>query len=495
VNELKHSVVRGGFAKGLAQAANFAGRIGTLMIMARLLQPAEFGLVAMVGAVTGVFNLLRDAGLSMATIQRPKVTHEQVSTLFWVNAGLGALLSVASVAIAPALVAFYGEPRLGAVAAVMGLGFLLNGLGVQHAALLQRQMRFTTVAIIETVSLLVSTTVGIALAMAGFGYWALVAMSLAVPAINSAGFWLTASWIPGRPRRKIGLRSMMHFGGTLTLNSIVVYVAYNLDKMLLGRFAGAEVLGVYGRAYQLVNIPTENFNSAVGGVAFSALSRVQGDPPRFRGYFLKGYSLALAVTVPIAVACGVFAEDIVLVALGAKWAQAAPLLRLLAPTIVVFALINPLGWLMMSSNLVGRSLRMALVIAPTVTAAYFVGLPWGATGVAAAYSIAMVALALPMSIWGVHKTVVTVRDLAEVASRPLASAVAACAAYLLARPLLTQVGPAVLRLALEGGLLFTVYGGVLLFVLGQKELYLELFRRLRSPPASAAAPGTLAAGQ
>ena len=106
---------------------------------------------------------------------------------------------------------------------------------------------------------------------------------------------------------------MLGFGGTVTLNSIIVYVAYNVDKLLIGRLWGAEALGIYGRAYQLINIPTENLNTAVGGVALSALSRVRHDPPRLKSYFLKSYSLVLAFTLPTTIACALLADDMILV--------------------------------------------------------------------------------------------------------------------------------------------------------------------------------------
>ena len=154
--------------------------------------------------------------------------------------------------------------------AVLAAGFLFNAAGVQHSALLQRQMRFTALAVINVVSLIVGTAIAIAGAEAGYGYWALVAMTVTLPLISTIGFWLTTGWLPGAPRRRTGIRSMMRFGGTLTLNGLVAYVAYNAEKIMIGRFWGADAIGIYGRAYQLVNIPTENLNSAVGEVAFSA---------------------------------------------------------------------------------------------------------------------------------------------------------------------------------------------------------------------------------
>jgi O-antigen/teichoic acid export membrane protein len=171
------------------------------------------------------------------------------------------------------------------------------------------------------------------------------------------------------------------FGGTVTMNNLVIYIAYSFDKLLLGRFWGADDLGLYERAYQFIDVPTTNLHSAVGGIAFSALSRVQNGTIRLKNYFLKGYSLVISMTVPVSVFCAFFADDIVLVVLGPKWADAAVIFRLLTPTIFVFGIINPPGWLLQSFGLHGQSLRVALVVAPLVIAACLIGLPYGLKGV------------------------------------------------------------------------------------------------------------------
>ena len=220
---------------------------------------------------------------------------------------------------------------------------------------------------------------------------------------------------------------MLHFGGTVTLNTVVTYVAYNIEKVLLGRFWGADVLGLYGRAYQLINIPTQNLNIAIGGVTFAALSRLQNDPVRLRNYFLKGYSLASSLTVPTTMFCALFAEDIILVALGPKWAEAASIFRLLSPTVLVFGIINPTAWLMVSSGLQVRSLRIALVIAPLVITAYVIGLPFGANGVAFAYSTAMTLWLVPHILWSLHGTPISPRDMLVATSKPFFSALIAAA--------------------------------------------------------------------
>ena len=484
MKDLKEKTIRGGLARLCAQGADFTLRLVSLMVLARLLGPKDFGLVGMVTALTGVLIMFRDFGLSAAAIQRPIVTEEQLSTLFWINILVGAGLTLLTAAMAPVIAAFYHEPRLVAVTAALASSFIFNAAGVQHGALLQRQMRFTALAVVSTISLVVSTAIAIGGAMAGYGYWALVAMTLTAPIINTVGFWLTAAWIPGRPRRQVGIRSMMHFGGTVTLNGLVVYIASNFEKVLLGRFWGADALGIYGRAFQLINIPTGNLNSAAGEVAFSALSRLQDDPGRLKSYFLKGYSVVLAMTMPMTVACALFADDMIFVFLGPKWKAAAAIFRFLAPTILVFAIANPLSWLVMSLGLVRRSLKMGLVIAPLMILAYVLGLPYGPKGVALAYSATMLLWVVPVIAWSVHGTVISLADVFLAVSRPLASSIVAAGLALAVRSVYGQSLTPLLRLMLEITVLLVTFLGMLLFATGQKSLYLDLLRGLREPSSA-----------
>ena len=482
MKDLKEKAIRGGFARLGAQGASFALRLGSLMILARLLEPADFGLVGMVAAFTGVLTLLRDFGLSCATIQRATVTEEQISNLFWINLVAGAGLGLLLAAAAPEIAVFYHEPRLAAVTAVLAVGFLFNAAGVQHGAVLQRQMRFSALALIDTGAQAVGIAAGIAGALAGYGYWALVVMTIVSPLVGTIAYWIVTGWVPQLPRRGAGVRSMVNFGGILTVNGLAVYIATNFEKVLLGRFWGADAIGIYGRAYQLVNIPIANLNSAAGEVAFSALSRVQDDPGRLRRYFLRGYDLILGVTVPVTAACALFANDIVHVCLGAKWSAAAPLLRMLAPTILVFAVANPLSWLLMSLGLLKRSLQMTLVITPILLVSYLLGLPYGPKGVAFAYSAVMLAWVFPLIAWAVHGTSITFRDVMRSAYKPLLSGAVAGALALALRAAYGAALSPLPRLILEITVLLVIFVSVL-FASGQKAIYLDLLRQLtRSAP-------------
>lgn len=478
MKDLKEKVIRGGFAKICAQATSLALRTGSLMVLARLLDPKDFGLVGMVTVFTGVLNLFRDFGLSTATVQRMDVTEEQISTLFWINILVGVILGILLAGMAPAVAAFYHEPHLLWVTIILATSFIFNGAGVQHLALLERQMRFTTLAAIDIISLVASSSIGIGMAMVGFRYWALVAAAVSPPFVTTLCLWLAAGWIPRRPRSRVGIHSLLRFGGTLTLVNFIVYVAYNLEKVLLGRFWGADALGIYGRAYQLSNLPTENLNSAFWGVAFSGLSRVRNEPNRFKNYFLRGYSLILALTIPITIAAALFAHDLIFVLLGPKWNNVAEIFRLLTPTILIFALINPLAWLTFSLGMVGRNLKLVLVLALLVIAGYAMGLPYGPKGVAFGYSAAMTLWAVPHIAWCVHGTVVSLRDILLASSRPLVSGIVAAAIAWGVQFICGQSLSPLPRLILGATVLLGAYVGMLFYVMGQKTVYVNLLQGL-----------------
>jgi O-antigen/teichoic acid export membrane protein len=481
---LKVRALRGGIARLCGQAANFALRLVLMVVLARLLSPRDFGLMAMVTVVTGFFELFTSAGLSTATIQKAAVTNQQISTLFWINIVVGIVLGALCLLTAPILAKFFHEPRVFRITVVMSLGFLINAAGVQHGALLSRQLRYLTLTIIEVTALLISLAAGIGMALADFGYWALVGSALALTTAITVGVWLASGWIPGMPRWDEQIRSMLRFGGIVTINSIVVYCAYNLEKVLLGRFWGPSPLGIYGRAYQIVNLPTSNINATVGSVAFSVLSRLQHDAVRYKRYFLKSYSMIAGLTIPITIFSALHADDIVLVVLGAKWIEAGPVLQLLAPTVLVFGLINPMGWFLASLGLQVRSLILALIIAPLVLTACFIGLPYGPTGVAFAYSTALLLWLIPQLVWCVHGTMLTPKDLLIAVGPTLIAGVAAALVGWTAEHWIAGLSSPIARLMRGACVTFVSYYCMLLFVLGQKAMYFDVLRELLAPIVS-----------
>ena len=476
--DLKRRSARGATVSIGSQAAKFALRTGSMMLLARLLTPADFGLQGMIVAMTGFLTLFKDVGLSTVTVQRDVVTHDETSTLFWINALIGALLAGLLIAASPVVASFYREPPLYWMTIVSASAFLFNGLAVQHLALLQRKLKFVPLAIIDVVALSVSAGVGIGMAMLGFRYWSLVGMVVAEAVVTTIASWMAMPWLPGLPTRCQDLRLMLRFGGILTANSLVVFLAYNFEKILLGRFLGAETLGLYGRGYQLARLPTDQVTMGIAGVAVASLSKVQNEPQRLCNAFLTIYAAVVSISIPITVCCAIFSSEIVRFVLGPAWGEAAVILRLLTPAIFVFTLINPLAWLMIASGRVRRSLNIALLIAPCMILGVMVGIRFGPSGVAVAFSTVMVLLVVPIMMWAPAGTPIKLVDLWKSIMAPLLAGIVAGAIGTMAAIPLRATLPSLLVLLGGSGLIFSVYALLLVFAFGRKDLYHDLVRQV-----------------
>ena len=195
MEDLKQKTIRGGIARLCGQALDFVLRIASLIILARLLDPKDFGLVSMVTVVTSFYGLSL-SGLAAPIIQSSSITDEQLSTLFWINMLIGTVLALLCVLTAPVLASFYGDQRLFWVTATIAVGFVFSAAEMQHSALLQRQLRFVALSLIEALRLTASTTIAVGMALAGFGYWALVASLVLSPLIGAVCLWTITRWIP-----------------------------------------------------------------------------------------------------------------------------------------------------------------------------------------------------------------------------------------------------------------------------------------------------------
>jgi PST family polysaccharide transporter len=260
---------------------------------------------------------------------------------------------------------------------------------------------------------------------------------------------------------------MLTYGTTLMVNGLVVFASYNSEKFLLGRFWGPSALGIYGRASQISAMPTTLIGQATMSIAFSALSRLQDNPEHQRRYFSSFYLLVNAITVPISIFCFAFAPDVIDTLLGRGWDQAHSVLRMLAPSILVLGMINPTASLLMATGRQNRSLAIGIALVPVCLGAYVAGLPYGPSGVAFAYSLAMMLWLLPHLFWAFHRTPVTVADsLLAVGPSLLAGLAGACAAVATIRLAFDPQMP-LLRLLIEGGVMGSVYLVTLFLILRQ----------------------------
>jgi O-antigen/teichoic acid export membrane protein len=480
---LRKNSVRGASYMSMARVGGLLLRIGSTGILARMITQSDFGLIGMTAVFTNFLAIFMDVGLSQATIQRPEINHRQISTLFWINVGLALLLAGIFAASAPLIAVFYKTPLLVTIIPVLALSFVFGGLGLQHSALLTRNMRYSLLAISEIGSSIAGVIVAILMARAGMGYWALVGLALAPPIVKTIILWMALRWIPSMPSRCNGVRSMLKFGGDVLGFNIVNYFSRQAGNLLIGRYCGANPLALYDRAYSLLLMPIGQINGPLGAVSIPALSRLQNEPERFGRYYLNAILLICSLSIPVIVGLTLFSNQVVLLWLGAKWMDTAEIFRLLSVAALIGGISNPAGWLLIALGDTKRYRTMGLVNSAIIVAAFLAGVFFGPKepgqdgsmrGVAIAYSLAMVLNFIPYWAWSLKGTPVRLGQVLRTMLVPTASCIpAGLAAWWilsLAHGRIDAWGPVI-----AAGLAFgVIYAGILLF--GFKKL--EFFRNI-----------------
>lgn len=388
--------VSGGFVTVTAQAAKFVLNFGAAAVLARLLSPKEFGLVGMVLGVTSLVGIFKELGLSTATVQRESITQQQVSNLFWINVGISGLLGLVGMGLAPFVAWFYHDPRVTGIMMALSMTFVLTGSTVQHQALLTRQMRFRALAIIDVTSMFIGFSVACVLAWLGFAYWALVAQQLCYAASSLALTWLTSRWRPNWPKRNSGVRPMVSFGAHLTIADLIGRFSVTSDSILIGRFFGAEPLGLYTRAGVLLSRPLEQVFAPITSVLVPVLSRLHANAERYRRTFLRAYEALALVILPLSAICLALARPIVLVILGPKWSGAIPLFSAFAIVAVSTPLASVCTWLFESQGRGQDQLRNHTLAGAVTVMAFVLGLKWGPLGVISSLAVVSLVIRLPI---------------------------------------------------------------------------------------------------
>lgn len=395
--DLKGRSVRGGALIATSQGSQLLLQFIFTVVLARLLTPSDFGLVAMVTAVTGLGQAFADLGLSEATIQSPEISQNQVSALFWINSVIGLGLTLITMAMAPVLAWFYREPQLVAITLVLSPTFIIGGLRVQPDAILKRQMRYKVLALRDVIGYTLGVFVAVAMALRGAGYWSIVAFPLTVNFSAMVLSWLMVHWRPSLPRRGANVRSMVTFGGHVAAAYFVGSLTSNAANILIGWYWAAGPLGLYSKAYSLVTKPVTQIITPVGNIAINTLSRIQHDPERFARYYLRATNLMMWMSAPLFGFLFVAAKPVIIVTLGNKWLGAAPVFQLLSISALAQPLLQSANWLLVSSGRSDRLLKLCAIAAPVTIVSVVVGLPFGIKGVALSSSLVLLG-ALPFML-------------------------------------------------------------------------------------------------
>lgn len=372
-----------------------------LALLARLLAPEDFGLMAMVLVVLGFGQAYVDMGLSKAIIHRQDVTREQLSSLYWVNLAAGTAVFLLVFGAAPLVARFYGEPRLGSLLAWAALAFLVTPFGQQYHTLLEKELRFGQLALADVVSAVVGLLVSVFLAYRGAGVYALVVGQLASAGVRS-GLLVGVGWREWRPAlhfRRDDLRGYLGFGLFQMGERSVNYLAANMDKLLIGSLLGVGPLGYYNVAAQLMVRPFQLLSPVLTRVALPVFARMQNDHLRMREGYLQVLRATSLVVFPIYMGMAVLARPLVTLLLGSEWLPVVPVFQVLTILGFLWSLGNPLGSLLLAKGRADLGFYVNVVALVIYTIAILVGARVGLTGVAWGMVLAAGGVLFPLEFW------------------------------------------------------------------------------------------------
>ncbi|MGP9538179.1 lipopolysaccharide biosynthesis protein [Brachybacterium sp. AOP43-C2-M15] len=383
----------------------------SVVTLARLLSPHDYGLIAIVAVLIGVGEIFRDFGLSSAAVRAPELSRAQSGNLFWINSAIGLLLAALLFGLAGPLAAFLDQEEVYGIARAMSVVFLLNGATTQYRALIVRGLRFRWLAGVDVLAAAFALAVALLSALLGWEYWALVAQQITQAFVVLIGVFLGVRHLPGLPRRGVPMASFLRFGGNLVLSQLVTYATSNVDTAVVGVVHGASPLGLYNRAYQLVVTPLSQIQSPITQVAVPILAKIQEDRPRFSAYIVRGqFALGYPISLGLATVA-VAAEPFTVLLLGEQWTAAVPLLQLFALAGIARNLAYVGYWVYVVRGLSASLFRYSMVTGAIKVLCVVIGAQWGVVGVAIGFAIAPW-IAWPISLaWLSRVTDVPTRSL------------------------------------------------------------------------------------
>jgi polysaccharide transporter, PST family len=358
------------------------------VLLARLLLPRDFGLAGLAIVFSGIAIGLSDVGLGAAIIQRKSLTEEDRSTVFWVTAMAGTALTLLGVAFSPLVAAFFSNPHVMPLFAVLSLSFLFASLGQTQKALLTREMNFRSLELRNITATIVGAGAALVFALTGFGAWAIIAQVVFTSGVSTLMLWTVSPWRPQMVFSWERFRTLGGFGVKTLLMRNLVWVNLNADNLLVGRFIGSTALGIYAVAYNIMVLPSSNITGPLRDVLYAAFARLQHDPRRLGEAWLRVNNIAGSVLVPAFLGLAAVAPDFVPAVLGPHWHAAIPVLQLLSLGGAVGSLQAFNGQVYQALGRPGLFLRFTCFATAVMFSAFLVGLKWGVVGVAGSFAVA-----------------------------------------------------------------------------------------------------------
>lgn len=315
----------GGLSNGVQQILNLVFGI----FLARMLTPADYGMVGMLSVFTVIATALQESGFTAALVNKRETRHEDYNAVFWFSIGMSFCLYILLFASAPLIAGFYHKPELTPLAKYLFLGFVLSGMGTAHSAWLFKHLMVKQRTISQITALVISGCVGMTMAYNGFSYWSIATQNLVYVTVTTLFYWYFASWTPSININLRPLRSMLGFSSRILVTNMFSHVNYNMFSIILGRYYPTRDVGFYDQAYKWSSMGGLFILGMINSVAQPVLAEVANDRKRQQRIFRKLMIFTIAVSFPLMLGIGLMAEELVNLFLTDKWTGTIPLLRLL----------------------------------------------------------------------------------------------------------------------------------------------------------------------
>jgi PST family polysaccharide transporter len=474
--DLGRRTAHGGMIAIIAQPIRMTIQFIATAILARLLAPEDFGLVAMATAVTSFVAIFSELGLTSATVQRAQIDQDTVSGLFFISLGIGVVLMPAVCVLAPLAAWFFNDARVSGLIIALSVSFPLAALGSQHTALLLRSMRWMTLQWTGLAGHAAGALAGILVAWkTDLGYWSLVVTALVANIVTLSLIWTACPWRPSLVADWRGSRSALHFGANLAGFSVANFFHRQLDNIIVGWRFGAVELGYYSRGYQLMMLPLNLFNGPLSSAIEPSLSRLQDQPERWRQAFLDALGLVMFLGAGVAACLIAVSGPLITTLYGPGWERSATIFQWLAVSIFAGVPMNATGWIYLSLGQTRRMFTWSVIFVPVVGVGFLLAIPYGPVGIAAAYALIMNISLLPCLAFATRGTPVSFSDTLKVIL-PMAGcgAIAALAGVSFSRPD-SHVIVQLLSGAATSGLVYLILAGGFI---ARANVYRELRNRV-----------------
>lgn len=431
-------------------------QFGVSVVLARLLMPADFGLIALLAFFTSLSATFIQGGFSMALVQRQDTTIEEESAVFWCNLGASIVFGLVFVAIAPALATFYGQPLLRPLMFVAAAQVVFSALGAVQSALLTRTLRFDQLTKTGIVSSLLSGVAGVAAAAAGWGVWALAAQLLTASFLGSAMLWLVSGWRPQLRVRPAAIRRLARFGAHVSASSVLEVMYTNGVLLVIGKAYSVPDLGIWNRATSVTSLPASIISQVIARTALPLFAELSGDRAALRRGFRLAITLSMLLTLPVMVGLSILSDLVIAALFGAKWMAAAPIMTVtvLSGALIPLQVLN-LNLLLATGDS-GRFLRLELWKKLLGILIVGTGCFFGLMGIAyAAFVISVVAYLLNAAPSKTSIDYGAVEQMKDLRGVLLAAAIMAAGVYAVRTQLSLPVWPSLLILSAAGAAIYS----------------------------------------